>query len=99
MTHPLSDILLALYAAENLEDLRARTLAVVRQEFGGELTCHNEINLVSGDSLSVLSDPIAEFSTLRPAFFEHVEEHPSVQHILKKNGGEPIALKTSDFVS
>lgn len=99
MRHPLSDILLAIYSAENLEDLRARMLAVVRHEFGGELTCHNEINLVSGDSLSVLSDPIAEFSTLRPAFFEHVEEHPSVQHILKKVGNEPIALKTSDFVS
>ena len=99
MPHPLSDILLTIYAAENLEDLRTRMLAVVRHEFGGELTCHNEINLVSGDSLSVLSDRIAGFDTLRPAFFEHVEEHPSVQHILKTNGSESIALKTSDFVS
>lgn len=97
--HPLSDILLAIYAAENLDDFRARTLALVRQEFGGELTCHNEINLVSGHSLSLLSDPISGFDTLRPAFFEHVEEHPSVQHILKTNGSEAIALKTSDFVS
>ena len=99
MQHPLSDILLTLYAADNLEDFRARTLAVVYRDFGGELTCHNEINLVSGDSLSVLSDPISGFDALRPAFFEHVEQHPSVQHTLKMNGSEPIAVKTSDFVS
>jgi DNA-binding CsgD family transcriptional regulator len=97
--HPLSDILLSLYAADSLEDFRARALAMVRREFGGELTCHNEINLTNGDSLSALSDPIPEFPALRPAFFEHVEQHPSVQHILKANGGEATALKTSDFVS
>lgn len=99
MPHAFSDALLTLYAAENLEELRTRTLAVVRREFGGELTCHNEINLVSGDSLSVLSDPISEFETLRPNFFEHVEQHPSVQHTLKTNGSEQIAVKTSDFVT
>ena len=94
-----SDILLTLYSADDLDDFRGRALAMVRREFGGELTCHNEINLASGDSLSVLSDEIAEFPALRPAFFEHVEQHPSVQHILKAQGAEPIALKTSDFVS
>lgn len=99
MAQPISDILLAIYAAENLEDLRSRMLTVVRHEFGGELACHNEIHLVSGDSLSVLSDSIVEFSALRPAFFEHVEQHPSVQHILKNHGNEPQALKTSDFVN
>ncbi|MEO8142808.1 MAG: LuxR C-terminal-related transcriptional regulator [Betaproteobacteria bacterium] len=99
MRHPLSDILLDLYAADSLEDLRARALALVRREFGGELTCHNEINLANGDSLSALSDPISAFPAIRPAFFEHVEQHPSVQHILKTNGGESSALKTSDFVS
>ena len=94
-----SEILLTLYSADGLEDFRARALAVVRRAFGGELTCHNEINLANGDSLSVLSDSIPEFGTLRPAFFQHVEEHPSVQHILRVSGSEPIALKTSDFVS
>lgn len=99
MPPSLSDILLSLYAAHDLEDLRARGLAIVEREFGGELTCHNEINLVSGDSLSVLSQPISSFDTLRPAFFEHVEQHPSVQHSLNMNGTEQIAVKTSDFVS
>src|SRR5687768_7585089 len=94
-----SDILLALYSADSLEDFRGRALAVVRHKFGGELTCHNEINLANGDSLSALSDSIPEFDALRPAFFEHIEQHPSVQHILKVNGTEPNALKTSDFVS
>ena len=28
---------------------------------------------------------MAEFSALRSAFFEHVEQHPSMQHILKKD--------------
>lgn len=93
------DILLSLYSAENLEDLRSRALAAVRREFGGELVCHNEINLTTGDSLSVLSDAIPDFPALRPAFFEHVEQHPSVQHILRVNGADPRALKTSDFVS
>ena len=97
--HPLSEILLDLYAAEDLEDLRARALGLVRREFGGELTCHNEINLANGDSLSALSDHISDFGALRPAFFEYVEQHPSVQHILKSNGSETSALKTSDFVS
>jgi DNA-binding CsgD family transcriptional regulator len=97
--HPLSEILLDLYAAESLEDLRARALGLVRREFGGELTCHNEINLANGDSLSALSDHISDFGALRPAFFEHVEQHPSVQHILKVNGSGSVALKTSDFVS
>jgi DNA-binding CsgD family transcriptional regulator len=97
--HPLSEILLSLYSAESLEDFRARVLALVRNEFGGELTCHNEINLANGDSLSALSDPISDFPALRPAFFEHAEQHPSVQHILQSNGGESRALKTSDFVS
>ena len=94
-----SEILLELYSAEGLEDFRARALCAVRREFGGELACHNEINLVNGDSLSALSDPIPEFPALRPAFFDHVEEHPSVQHILKVNGSGATALKTSDFVS
>jgi DNA-binding CsgD family transcriptional regulator len=99
MEHPYSEILLRLYSAESLEDLRARALCLVRREFGGELTCHNEINLANGDSLSALSEPISDFGALRPAFFEHVEQHPSVQHILKANGNESSALKTSDFVS
>lgn len=99
MQHAFSKILLRLYEAESLEAFRERALAVVRCEFGGELTCHNEIQLVSGDSLSVLSDPMPGFEELRPAFFEHVEQHPSVQHILKVNGSDPIAVKTSDFVS
>lgn len=97
--HPLSEILLSLYAAENLDDFRGRALSLVRQEFGGELTCHNEINLGNGDSLSALSDTIEGFPALRPAFFDHVEQHPSVQHILKANGNVTAALKTSDFVS
>jgi len=94
-----SDILFELYAAESLDDFRPRALTLVRGAFGGELACHNEINLASGDSRSVLSEPIEGFEVLRPAFFEHVEQHPSVQHILKMNGACSIALKTSDFVS
>src|SRR5262245_25036120 len=99
LPHQLSQILLTLYSAEGLEDFRARALTVVRDQFGGQLTCHNEINLSNGDSLSTLSDPIAEFRALRPAFFDHVEQHPSVQHILQVKGNESSALKTSDFVS
>lgn len=99
LQHPLSGILLELYSAENLEDFRQRALSMVREEFGGELTCHNEINLANGDSLSALSDTIPDFPVLRPAFFDHVEQHPSVQHILKANGSVTTALKTSDFVS
>lgn len=99
LDHPWSENLLELYSAESLEEFRARALALVKREFGGELTCHNEINLANGDSLSALSDPILEFPALRPAFFEHVEEHPSVQHILKVHGSATTALKTSDFVS
>src|SRR5687768_8168194 len=95
----MSQLLLTLYSADTLEDFRTRTLAVVKQEFGGELACHNEINLATGDSLSALSDTIGEFERLRPAFFEHVEQHPSVQHILRTKGEESSALKTSDFVS
>jgi DNA-binding CsgD family transcriptional regulator len=97
--HAWSDILLELYSAESLEELRRRALGLVRRKFGGELACHNEINLKSGDSLSVLSDAVSGFDALRPAFFEHVEQHPSVQHILKTNGAESRALRTSDFVS
>lgn len=97
--HPLSEILLGIYAAESLDDFRERSLSMVKREFGGELTCHNEINLVNGDSLSALSDPITDFPVLRLAFFDHVEQHPSVQHILKVNGSGTSALKTSDFVS
>lgn len=96
---PWSEHLLELYSAESLEDFRARALALVKREFGGELTCHNELNLVNGDSLSALSDPIADFPALRPAFFQHVDEHPSVQHILAVNGEGTTAVKTSDFVS
>lgn len=99
LQHPLSEILLNLYAADSLDDFRARALALVRREFGGELTCHNEINLVNGDSLSALSDHITEFGALRPRFFDHVEDHPSIQHILKVNGSGTLAVKTSDFVS
>jgi DNA-binding CsgD family transcriptional regulator len=99
LQHPLSGILLELYSAENLEDFRQRALSMVRDTFGGELTCHNEINLANGDSLSALSDTISDFPLLRPAFFDHVEQHPSVQHILKANGSVTTALKTSDFVS
>lgn len=99
MSYPLSQVLLALYSAEDLDDFRARALAAVKREFGGELTCHNEINVATGDSLSILSDAIGDFEKLRPAFFKHVEHHPSVQHILKTNGTESSALRTSDFVS
>lgn len=99
LEHPWSEHLLDLYSAESLQDFRDRALNLVKRRFGGELTCHNEINLANGDSLSALSDAIAEFPALRPAFFEHVEEHPSVQHILEVNGEGTTALKTSDFVS
>lgn len=99
MSCSLSQMLLTLYSAEGVDDFRTRALSVVKHEFGGELTCHNEINLATGNSLSVLSDSIRDFEKLRPAFFAHVERHPSVQHILKTNGGESSALKTSDFVS
>lgn len=95
----LSHILLTLYSAETLEDFRVRALATVKREFGGELACHNEVNLATGDSLSRLSDSIEDFDELRPAFFEHIEQHPSVQHILATQGDETRALKTSDFVS
>ena len=99
MTQPSSQLLLTLYSAGGLQEFRSRTLDAVRREFGGELTCHNEIDLSNGDSLSTLSDPIPEFAELRPAFFDHVEQHPSVQHILKVNGADPRAIKTSDLVS
>jgi DNA-binding CsgD family transcriptional regulator len=99
LDQPWSEHLLELYAADSLEDFRARALRVVKRRFGGELTCHNEINLANGDSLSALSDPIPDFPALRPAFFEHVEEHPSIQQILRTNGDGSTALKTSDFVS
>jgi DNA-binding CsgD family transcriptional regulator len=95
----LSDILLALYGAEDLDDFRRRALATVEREFGGELVCHNEVNLHNGDSLSALSQPIAEFDALRPRFFDHIEQHPSVQHHLALRGAETRAVKTSDFVS
>ena len=99
LEHPWSEHLLELYSAGSLEDFRARALNLVKRRFGGELTCHNEINLANGDSLSALSDPIADFPALRPAFFEHVEDHPSVQEILRTQGAGTSALKTSDFVS
>src|SRR6185503_11537953 len=50
---PWPERLLEIYAAESLDDFRPRALTLVRSEFGGELACHNEINLASGDSLSV----------------------------------------------
>ena len=99
LEHPWSEHLLDLYSADSLEDFRSRALNLVKRRFGGELTCHNEINLANGDSLSALSEPIAHFPALRPAFFEHVEDHPSIQEILKTQGAAPTALKTSDFVS
>jgi DNA-binding CsgD family transcriptional regulator len=94
----LSEILLQIYAADGVEDFRSRALAVVRRLFGGELVCHNELNLANGDSLSVLSEPLEDFQHLRPAFFEHVEDHPSVQHHLTADGGETGAVKISDFL-
>ncbi|HKQ31350.1 MAG TPA: LuxR C-terminal-related transcriptional regulator [Burkholderiales bacterium] len=97
--HSMSQVLLTLYSAETLDAFRTSALATMKREFGGELTCHNEINLRTGASLSVLSDPIDDFAKLRPAFFRHVEQHPSIQHILRAKGDEPNALKTSDFVS
>ncbi len=95
----LSRILLEIYAANDLDDFRSRALQTVHSLFGGELACHNEIDLVNGDSLSALSTPIEDFLELRPAFFEHIEDHPSVQHHLKAEGTETSAVKTSDFVS
>ncbi|MBT6273711.1 MAG: hypothetical protein HOI95_06220 [Chromatiales bacterium] len=82
----LSRILLDIYGAENLEQFRARTLDAVHQVFAGELACHNEIDLSTSESLSALSQPVEDFPELRPAFFEHVEQHPSVQHHLTQEG-------------
>lgn len=95
----LSEVLLALYGADDVADFRERALNAVHRVFGGELACHNEINLANGESLSALSRPIDDFPQLRPAFFEHVEQHPSVQHHLAAEGCEKRAVKTSDFVS
>ena len=35
---------------------------------------------------------------LRPRFFDHVEQHPSIQHHLLAEGRDTRAVKTSDFV-
>lgn len=95
----LSDLLLDVYTPGNLTSFRARMLVTVERIFGGEIVCHNEINIKNGESLSALCRPIDHFAKLRPAFFEHVEDHPSIQHLLARNGDESEALKTSDFVS
>lgn len=94
-----SEILLTIYGADGVDDFRRRALAVVERLFGGELVCHNEVNLANGASLSALSQPLDGFEALRPAFFDHIEQHPSVQHHLRLDGAESRALKTSDFVS
>ncbi len=99
MAAGLNQILLEIYGAQNLVQFRERALAGVRELFGGEMVCHNELNLVDGSSLSVLSRPVEGFEALRPAFFEHVQQHPSIQHHLAANGSESEAVKTSDFVS
>ncbi len=95
----LSELLLELYAPGDLASFRRRMLRAVHRLFDGEMVCHNEINTANGDSLSVLARPVDGFDDLRPAFFEHVGEHPSIQRLLAADGGETTAVKTSDFVS
>jgi DNA-binding CsgD family transcriptional regulator len=95
----LSSLLLDLYAPGDLASFRRRMLKTVHRLFDGEMVCHNEINLCNGQSLSVLARPVEGFDALREAFFEHVEEHPSIQHLLAADGSETTAVKTSDFVS
>lgn len=95
----LSELLLELYAPGDLATFRRRMLRAVHRLFDGEMVCHNEINLADGDSLSVLARPVDGFDDIRPAFFEHVAEHPSIQYLLAADGGETTAVKTSDFVS
>jgi T5SS/PEP-CTERM-associated repeat protein len=95
----LSELLLEVYAPGDLESFRERMLSVTHQVFGGEMVCHNEINVSTGESLSALCRPVDGFDALREAFFAHVEEHPSIQHLIAANGRETRAVKTSDFVS
>ncbi len=95
----LAGVLLNMYSAAGLDDFRTRTLETIHDLFGGELACHNEINLLNGESLSMLSEPIDGFAMLRPAFFEHVEQHPSVQHHLVADGRDTRAVRISDFVN
>jgi DNA-binding CsgD family transcriptional regulator len=94
----LSRLLEEFYGAAGLDDFRRRALGVVEREFGGELVCHNELDLRTGDSLSALSQDIGHFAELRPFFFDFIEQHPSVQHHLAADGGETLAVKTSDFL-
>jgi DNA-binding CsgD family transcriptional regulator len=95
----LSELLLEIYAPGDLVAFRKRMLAAVDRIFGGEMVCHNEINIRNGQSISALCHPVNNFAALRPAFFEHVQDHPSIQHLLARNGEETTAIKTSDFVS
>lgn len=95
----LSELLLDLYSPGDLSSFRRRTTKNLQRVFGGEMVCHNEIDLQTGESLSVLARPIAGFDTLRDAFFVHVHEHPSIQHLLAADGTETTAVKTSDFVT
>jgi DNA-binding CsgD family transcriptional regulator len=95
----LSELLLEVYAPGDLPSFRRRMLKAVHGAFDGEMVCHNEINLHTGESLSVLARPIAGFESLREAFFVHVHEHPSIQHLIAAEGGETVAIKTSDFVT
>jgi DNA-binding CsgD family transcriptional regulator len=95
----LSDILYEWYSSANLAQFRERALASTQRYFDGEMVCHNELNMLNGASLSVLSRPVDGFDKIRPAFFDHVHQHPSIQHHLAANGTETAAVKTSDFVS
>ena len=95
----LSELLLDLYAPRSLPSFRRRLLKTAHQVFDGEMVCHNEINLSTGQSLSVLARPVEGFDCLREAFFTHVQDHPSIQHLIATDGQETTAVKTSDFVT
>ena len=95
----LSELLLDLYAPCGLPLFRRHLLKTAHRVFDGEMVCHNEINLSTGQSVSVLARQIEGFDALREAFFVHVDDHPSIQHLIANDGQETTAVKTSDFVT
>jgi DNA-binding CsgD family transcriptional regulator len=91
--------MLELYKPSDLAAFRRRMVAAANRAFGGEMVCHNELHPASGRSLSILSRPVKGFDQLREAFFAHVQEHPSIQHHIRSDGGDTRAVKTSDFLT
>jgi DNA-binding CsgD family transcriptional regulator len=89
----LSAALAELYVPAGIPEFRDRMFSAMRELIAGEHNMYNEF----GDGHFVgLAEP-AVGPDLTAAFVAHINEHPSLQYVLRTGAGEPC--KFSDFLS